>query len=490
MVRHKHSKEKSLKINFLMNAVLTCSNFIFPLITFPYVSRILLADGNGKINFANSVVSYFMLIASLGLPYYGVRACAIVRDDKKKLSRTVTELFVINMATTICSLLFLVISIAIVPKFQEYRGLLLIISCSIWLKTLGMEWLYQALEEYSYITVRSIVFKFLGVVLMLLFIHQHDDYLIYALIMVISGSGSYILNFLRARRFISPVSLSSCDFVRHFKPILSFFVLSAAWSLYGNADTFLLGFLSTDVQNGYFGAAVKIRQMLLQCMLALSTVLLPRLANYYGNDRKDKFYLLLRKNSSFVIVAGIAIAAFCVCEARPIILLLSGESYLPAIPVMQILMTVVIVNGFSTMLGDNVLVTQGKEKVTTIATLIGFAVLAVVEIILIPKCGAVGAAFGTVVGAIVTVLIEIIYLRHVVSLLFDPICLVKCLISGAVAVGVLFGVAWLTRDFAFNVFVDLVIRGVVFIMAYGGMLLITREQFVYNTLFGMLKRNR
>ena len=108
MVRHKHSKEKSLKINFLMNAVLTCSNFIFPLITFPYVSRILLADGNGKINFANSVVSYFMLIASLGLPYYGVRACAIVRDDKKKLSRTVTELFVINMATTICSLLFLV----------------------------------------------------------------------------------------------------------------------------------------------------------------------------------------------------------------------------------------------------------------------------------------------------------------------------------------------------------------------------------------------
>lgn len=490
MVRHKQHKEKSLKINFLMNAVLTCSNFIFPLITFPYVSRILLADGNGKINFANSVVSYFALIASLGLPYYGVRTCAAVRDDKQKLSRTVTELFVINMITTICSLLFLVIFVAIVPKFQEYRVLIFIISCSIWLKTLGMEWLYQALEEYSYITVRSIVFKFLGVVLMLLLVHQHDDYLTYALIMVVSGSGSYVLNFLRVRQFISPVSLSSCDFSRHFKPILSFFVLSAAWSLYGNADTFLLGFLSTDAQNGYFGAAVKIRQMLLQCILALSTVLLPRLANYYSNNRRKEFYLLLRKNSSFIIIAGIAATIFCVCNARSIILFLSGESFLPAVPVMQILIMTVIVNGFSTMLGNDVLVVLGKERVTTVATLIGFVALLTIDFLLIPRYGAIGAALGTVSGTVITFLIELAYFWHNVSSMLDLNCCVKCLVSGIIAGGALFGVTWLTKDFALNVFVELVIQGVAFIVAYGGMLLITREQFVHETLRGLLKRNR
>lgn len=490
MLEHEQRKEKSLKVNFLMNAILTCSNFIFPLITFPYISRILLADGNGKINFANSVVSYFMLIASLGLPYYGIRAAAAVRDDKQKLSRTVTELFVINMVTTVCSLFLLMICIAAIPKFQEYRSLLLIVSCSIWLKTLGMEWLYQALEEYSYITVRSMVFKFLGIVLMLLLVHQHDDYLIYALITVISGSGSYILNFLRVRRLVSIAPLRSCKFSRHFKPILSFFVLSAAWSLYGNADTFLLGFLSTDVQNGYFGAALKIRQVLLQCMMALSTVLLPRLANYYGNSRKKEFYSLLRKNSSFIFIAGVAITVFCIYNARLIILLLAGESFLPAVPIMHILMTIVIINGFSTMLGDNVLVTQSKEKVTTVATLIGFAALSVVEILLIPRYGAIGAALGTAVGAVVTVLIEMFYLRRSISLMFDSACLMKCLVSGAVAGGALFGISWLTRNLALNVFSELLVRGITFMLAYVGMLLFTHEQFVHDTLSGLLKRNR
>lgn len=490
MARHGRRKEKSLKVNFLMNVILTTSSFIFPLITFPYASRILLADGNGKINFANSVVSYFMLIASLGLPYYGVRACAVVRDDKQKLSRTVTELFIISSVTTVCSLLLLLGSIVAVPKFQEYKGLILILSCSIWLKTLGIEWLYQALEEYSYITLVSITFKFISVVLMFLLVHQHSDYKIYALITVISGSGSYILNFLRARRYISWVSIRSCNFVKHFKPILSFFVLSAAWSLYGNADSFFLGFLSTDEQNGYFGVVLKIRQMLLQCMFALSTVLLPRMANYYGNKRENDFYVLVRKNSSFMIIAGIAVAIFSVCDARRIILLLSGESFLPAVPVLQSLSMIVIVNGFSTVLGDNVLITQGKEKVTTLATLVGFAALTAVEFLLIPRYGAMGATVGTTVGIIVTVFIEIIYLRRSISLMVDPFCLIKCLASGVVACGVLLGLIWVTRHLALNVFVELVIHGIAFTVVYAGMLLITREQFVYSTLLSLLKRGR
>ena len=132
-----------------MNAFLTCSNFIVPLITVPYVSRVLLADGNGKINFATAIINYFVLFASLGMPLYGVRTCAVVREDKKKLSRTVKELFTISMVSTVLSLAVLLVLIGVVPKFQEYRGLLLVLSSNIWLQMLGMDWLYQALEEYS-----------------------------------------------------------------------------------------------------------------------------------------------------------------------------------------------------------------------------------------------------------------------------------------------------------------------------------------------------
>ena len=94
-------KKASLKINFIMNSILTMSQFIFPLITFPYISRILLPVGTGKVSFATSIVSYFALFAQLGIPTYGIRACAKVRDDKKELTRTVQEIFIINLVMSL-----------------------------------------------------------------------------------------------------------------------------------------------------------------------------------------------------------------------------------------------------------------------------------------------------------------------------------------------------------------------------------------------------
>ena len=480
-------KEKSIKLNLFMNALLTCSSFIFPLITFPYVSQILLADGNGKINFANSVINYFMLIAALGLPFYGIRACAAVRDDRRELSRTVCELFILSTITTIISLVLLAASILLVPKFYDYKILLFILSSTIWLKSIGMEWLFQALEEYSYITIRSIIFKFLGLVLMFMFVHEHDDYLIYAVITVISGSGSYVLNFLRIRSFVDIVPLCECDVIRHVKPVLSCFILSAAWSLYGNADAVMLGFLSTDAQNGYFAAAVKIRQILLQCMLALGTVLLPRLSNYYSNNRKADFYRLLKKNSSFLFVAGFAITAFCLLNAKPIIILLSGDEFLPAIPAMQIMMVFIIFNGISTMLGDNVLLTQGKEIVTTIATLIGFVILFLIELVVIPIYGVIGAAIGTSIGTVVTVFIEVVYLRRDIALLFDFVSALKCAVSAFISSLLILWFSSLAVGSEFSVLVQLFTRAVLFFGIYLTLLLLMRENFTCETLQSLIK---
>lgn len=140
----------------IMNALLTMSSFIFPLITFPYVSRILLPLGTGKVNFATSVVNYFAMFAQLGIPTYGIRACAKVRDNKEKLSRTVHELLFINLF--MCVLVYITFFIALfnVSRLEQDKTLYLVIGISIILNALGVEWLYKALEKYSYITVRSI----------------------------------------------------------------------------------------------------------------------------------------------------------------------------------------------------------------------------------------------------------------------------------------------------------------------------------------------
>ena len=152
-------KKNSIKLNFIMNVFLTMSSFIFPLITFPYISRVLLPDGTGKVNFATSFVSYFTMLAQLGIPTYGIRACAMVRDDRRKLTQTAQELLIINIIMSIFSYVVFFILLCTIPKLREDRLLYFIVSTNILLTAIGMEWLYKALEQYTYITVRSIIFN-------------------------------------------------------------------------------------------------------------------------------------------------------------------------------------------------------------------------------------------------------------------------------------------------------------------------------------------
>ena len=132
-------KQQSLKKNFFMNAILTMSNFIFPLITFPYVSRVLLPAGTGKVSFATSLISYFSLFAQLGIPTYGIRTCAKVRDNREELTRTAHELLFINLIMCVISYCALALALISVPRLREDRALYIVVSFTIILTSIGME---------------------------------------------------------------------------------------------------------------------------------------------------------------------------------------------------------------------------------------------------------------------------------------------------------------------------------------------------------------
>ena len=195
-------KGKSLKLNFVMNAILTMSSIIFPLITFRYVSNILLPDGTGKVSFAISLITYFNMFAQLGIPIYGIRICAMVRDNKEELTRTAHELLVLNFIVGAVSYFVLLLAILFVPKLQEDRALYIIVSSTIFLSAIGMEWLYKALEQYTYIAIRSIIFKLIAMVGMFLLIHQKSDYVVYGGITVFASSAANIINLFHARKYI------------------------------------------------------------------------------------------------------------------------------------------------------------------------------------------------------------------------------------------------------------------------------------------------
>lgn len=254
-------KQKSIKINFIMNMILTMSSFIFPLITFPYVSRILLPVGTGKVSFATSLISYFSMFAQLGIPTYGIRVCAKVRDNREELTRTVQELLTINLVMSVLSYIALFIVLTFVPRLQADKPLYIIMSFTIILTSIGMEWLYKALEQYMYITVRSVIFKFIALIAMFLLIHEQQDYVIYGGITILAASASNIFNLINVHKYIDLKPVGDYNFRRHLKPVATFFAMACATTIYTNLDNVMLGFMATDADVGYYNAAVKIKKI-------------------------------------------------------------------------------------------------------------------------------------------------------------------------------------------------------------------------------------
>lgn len=409
-------KQKSIRLNYLMNCILTGSSMIFPLLSYPYVSRILQPEGMGKVTFANSMVAYFALVAMMGIPTYGIRACARVRDDKEKLSRTVWELLVINFIMTLVVYVIFGISLFLVPRLAQDRTLFVFMGISIGLQMLGAEWLFKALEEYSYITIRSLLFKVLALILMFLCIHRKEDYVIYGVLTLIAGMGSNICNFFRMRRYILPFGKSlggvTQEVVRkaaekHLKPVGIFFAMAAATTIYTNLDVVMLDFMRGDVETGYYGTAVKIKVVLVSFVTALGGVLLPRMSYYAERKMNREFRKIINRAFLFVGSLSVLLCIFFVFFARHSILIISGEDFLPAVGTMQIIMPTLILIGFSNLCGMQILVPLGLEKQVLYSELIGALTDIGINLWLIPTMGAKGAAIGTLIAEAVVLFYQI-----------------------------------------------------------------------------------
>lgn len=479
-------KKQSIKLNFVMNIILTVSQVIFPLITFRYVAEILHPAGTGIVGFASSVVAYFALFAQLGIPTYGVRATAQVRDDKEELSRVVQELVIINLLMSALVYVVFAFSLVVVPKFAENKALLLVTSTTIIFNAIGMEWLYKGLEQYSYITVRSIAFKFLAVILMFLMIKSEQDTVIYAALTIFAGSASSVLNLLHARKYISMWPVGKYKFGRHMKPIIIFFAMSCATTIYTNLDTVMLGFMKTDTDVGYYNAAVKIKTVLLGVVTALGTVLLPRASYYVEQKLMDEFYRVARKAIHFVFLISLPMAVYFIFFAKEGIFFLSGDAYGGSIIPMQIIMPTLVLIGLTNIMGIQMLVPLGGEKTVLYSEIVGAVVDLVLNAILIPSMSSAGAAIGTLVAEVAVFIVQYIALRGSVRDMFLDMRYGALIL--ATALGSLCAVP--VKALHLGSFFTLCISAILFFGVYGVVMILMKEELVLeilNQLLGMVK---
>lgn len=480
------AQKKSLKLNFIMNAVLTMSSFLFPLISFPYVSRILGPEGTGRVDFATSLIAYFLMFAQLGIPTYGVRACAKVRDDKHLLTKTAQELLIINLVMSVLAYAVLALGLIFVPRLRQDRLLYILVSLTIIFNTIGMEWLYKALEQYTYITVRSIAFKLVSLGAMFALIRSKDDYVIYGGITILASSASYLMNFFHARKYISLRPVGGYEFKPHLKAVMVFFAMACATTVYTNMDKVMLGImaeneLQANVNVGYYGAASRIKSILVSIVTSLGTVLLPRASYYVQQGKMEEFRKISRKALNFVVVAATPLTLYFVFFARQGILLLSGQEYLGAVVPMQFIMPTLLFIGLTNILGIQILVPTGREKVVLYSVIVGAVTDVVCNLLLIPRYLAVGAALSNMIAEAAVLVFQTVALRREVGSAFRSISYWKILLG--LAAGTAASV-WVI-SLGLGSFLALALSACLFFGAYGLVLLVTKEQLV-GDIFGQM----
>lgn len=477
-----NKKVQSIKINFVMNSILTMSSFIFPLITFPYVSRILLPSGIGKVSLATSVITYFTMFAQLGIPTYGIRACAKVRDNRKELTKVSQELLIISIIMSAISYMILFILLFSVSKFRCEKELYVILSFTILLTAIGMEWLYKALEQYTYITMRSVIFKFIALIAMFFLVHKQTDYVVYGGITIFAASASNILNLFNAYKYINLKPVGNYNFKRHIKPVLIFFAMSCATTIYTNLDTVMLGFMTTDADVGYYNAAVKIKVILVSVVTSLGTVLLPRASYYIQMGELKEFRRITRKALNFVFLMAMPLMLYFIYFAKEGISFLSGDNYVGAIIPMQVIMPTLLLIGITNILGIQILVPTGREKIVLYSEIVGAIVDVIINALLIPVYASTGAAIGTLIAEFAVFFVQIYILRDEILDAFRYIPYVKIIIALLFGSIISLGVKMLNV----GCFFSLIISSILFFGSYGVVLLILKEELIFE-IFNLIK---
>lgn len=385
---------QSVKVNYILNLINTGTQMLFPLITFPYICRVIEADGIGQINFFQSIISYISLFTCLGIPMYAIREIARDRSDVVQMNRTAMEILLLHSMLTLVGYAIVAILCLTVPQIQVNIPLFLILSLTIFFTAIGCEWFYQGIEDFKYITIRGLIIKTVSVVLLFIFVKSKTDLLYYGCYTVFGVLGGNIFNFFRLRKYIhrENIIFSELHIKRHIKPVLKVFSFSVVTSIYLQLNTVLLGFLKNALAVGYFAAATKVMQMLLTMSACLGSVMMPRASHLIAENKEDEFNRLIQKSYDFTLAIALPITIGLIFCAPSLITALCGVKFEHSILPSQIIAPIILMVAISNVFGIQVLFPKGKINIVTLCCGIGAVADLILNLCLIPFFSYIGTS--------------------------------------------------------------------------------------------------
>lgn len=473
--------KKSMKNNIVLNSIKTAMSFIFPLITFPYVSRVLGTVGIGKVNFSNSIISYFALAASLGVVSYSIREGSAVREKVAERNRFFNEVFTVNFISMLVSYAVLFIVALVSAKLRDYYTLILIQSMTMFFSWIGVEWVFNIYEDYFQITLRSFLVQLVSLILMFVFVKTPDDYAVYASITVLASGGSYVFNYIYSGKYYRPRLTVHCNIKKHIVPMLVLAANTFAVTIYVNSDTTMIGLFMNDHHVGLYSTAVRVYNIVKHVMAAVISSATPRVSFYYHNGETEKYRSLMKKMAQVLLIVALPAMTGLFMTGEDVVLVIAGDEYIDSASVLAILSFALLFATFGSYCATYGLIVQRKEKILLTHTSISAVLNVALNLFMIPMFGIIGAA--------VTTLISELYVCVVFSILTDFKSVLKecihTIITCVISCVIIVAVCWLMRGIP-NLYIRLVASVAAGAVAHLLVLLIRKEEIALS----LIKRKR
>lgn len=426
--------QPSATVNGIMYFLMKISGMLLSFISYPHIFRVLGAAQYGKVAFATAILNILVIFANLGIPVYGIRECAKVRDDKRQLMKVSKELLCIQSVMSLAVFAVLLLMILFSPQLRAEPVLFLLQGAAIVSQMINTEWLYAALEQYGYIAIRTSAVKAFFVVLMFLLVRDSSAYLVYAALVIGPIVVSNVINLL----LIHSVGRfePGMDWRRvrsHLKPVILFFTQAVAISIYTNIDSVMLGFSENSYSVGIYDTAIKIKLVLSYAVTSLSSVMLPKMSYYLSNNEEDRFYEGVLRTMQFSAAIAIPLWFLMSFAAEDILLLLFGSATDAAVIALRMLLPTILLIGFSNIAGVQMLVPMGRERQAVISYLIGAVVDVVCNALFIPRWSIMGAAAATLLAELVVLTVQLYFLRREAARLLGRVGFIRILCAAALA---------------------------------------------------------
>ena len=381
----------SLKKNYLYNIALTVSSYIFPLLVFPYVTRILGVHSFGICNFVDSIIQYFVLFSFLGMQTMATREIAKVKDSPLLLKSTFNSLLCLNCITTIVALLVLYFSILVIPKFETYKFLLLIGSAKILSNTLMVEWFYIGTENFKYITIRSLIVRSIYVLSVFLLVKRPTDYILYFGLTISMFVFNALINIVNIKKYTS-FSFKNLNVRAYVRPFIILGLYQVLTSMYTTFNVAYLGFVSGETEVGFYTVATKIFTVLLGVFTAFTGVMLPRLSFLIEQGAFEEFKRKITSSVDVLLAFSSPIIIMVAVYAPTLIHIIAGNNYAGSILPLRMIIPLILVIGYEQILVLQILTPLNKDKAILLNSLIGAIVGIIFNILLVHRFRQIGSA--------------------------------------------------------------------------------------------------